>query len=528
MHRARRLRIRLLTRRQVKILSLLVALVYLALRAASDGKMHDALREVFGAASSHWAGEASSDVASGPATDAESSATSTGASVALGVAGDPRSSASVRLLPLSPLDSNSALPSEHCDTKSCQSLLDLIEHAERRIDFSIYGIRKQPQIFAALVAAKQRGVAIRGVVDRDQDGKFEYADTDDLIEALQSVRSDEIASEKVSPKQKMESNTAKSAKKKKFNTKFNQFEDKLSSMQEAETTLYDAAIMHNKFFVVDGRWVWTSSANLSDIDITGYSANLTVLIDSPEIAACYAQEVEQMYEQGRFHRNKRTQDPCIVSVGSHDDAKQSDSVRVQVFFPPKGDALKELSSRIRAAKQNIDIAVFYLTHKDLARDLIEAHRRGVKVRVILDATAAQNPYSVHTRIRDAGISLKVENWGGKMHAKSAVIDGRFVVAGSANWTKAAFAKNDENLLVLDSSAQATIYQEWFDALWASIPERYLAEDPDPESWDSGSACSDGIDNDFDGSTDARDFGCAQKSPAPTEKTLESPTPQAVQ
>lgn len=454
MHRNRRLLTRLLTRRQLKILSLLLVLVYLALRAVSDGTLQDRRHDARSAELG--------DVASGPT--------------------------SVRLLLLSPLEPTATLPGEHCDTEACRTLLDLLEHAERKIDFAIYGIRRQPKIFAALVAAQQRGVEIRGVVDRDKEGKFEYADTEKLIEALQSVRADALSQKTSSQK---------------------------SSPHAAR---YDDALMHNKFFVVDERWVWTSSANLSDTDLTGYNANLAVVIDSPEVAAQFTHEVDQMYERGLFHRQKKFRFLPKVSLGQE---------RVQVFFPPRGDAAKALLAQIRGAREQIDVAAFYLTHKDLARDLILAHRRGVKVRVILDATAAQNQYSLHTRIRDAGIALKVENWGGKMHAKAAVIDGRFVVAGSTNWTKAGFAENDENLLILDSPAQAAIFQQWFEALWASIPERWLTEDPAPESWDSGMACTDGVDNDFDRRTDAEEASCAKKPARAAEKTLESPAPQAV-
>lgn len=447
------------------------------------------------------------------------------ASIALGSAAadvqmqalhEAKPSDGLRLIPLSPLPPSASqvgdplYPSDTCDTESCRLLLSKIEGAEHKIDFAIYGIRRQPKLFAALVAAKQRGVEVRGVVDRNKEGDYEYSDTSALVEALKTVRADEAPQKKsATQKRHRASDAAKDASETASYTKKSQD----GAMSAPVTTeVYDDALMHNKFFVIDERWVWTASANLSDTDITGYNANLIVWIDSPEVAAQYTREFEQMYLQGRFHRQKRVNLLRPVSIGDE---------HVQVFFPPKGDAFKAVSAKINDAKKSIDVAIFYLTHKDLARDLIAAHRRGVRVRVILDATAARNRYSAHTQIRDASIPLKVENWGGKMHAKSAVIDGRFVIAGSMNWTKAGFGKNDENLLILDSVEEAARYAEWFEVLWVSIPERWLREDPDPESWDSGVSCTDGIDNDFNRRTDAGQASCVEEFKFKSEKRSKS-------
>ena len=43
--------------------------------------------------------------------------------------------------------------------------------------------------------------------------------------------------------------------------------------------------------------------------------------------------------------------------------------------------------------------------------------------------------------------------------------------------------------------------------WDRIPDKWLTGYPRAESWESVGSCSDGIDNDYDGSTDAKDSGC---------------------
>ena len=156
--------------------------------------------------------------------------------------------------------------------------------------------------------------------------------------------------------------------------------------------------------------------------------------------------------------------------------------------------------------------MFFLTHKQISKSLVNASTRGVKIRIILDATGATNAYSKHRYLRDHGIPVKVENWGGKMHMKAAVIDQRHLVFGSMNWTAAGESKNDENMIIAkDAPRQAQTLTLFFEELWASIPDRWQQGAPRPESTDSGTACHDALDNDFDGAIDAADPGCARES-----------------
>lgn len=152
--------------------------------------------------------------------------------------------------------------------------------------------------------------------------------------------------------------------------------------------------------------------------------------------------------------------------------------------------------------------IFYLTHKELSARLVEAKNRGVDVKVILDASAANNQYSTHRELRKHGIEVKVENFGGKMHAKSMIVDDKYIIGGSMNFTKAGVESNDENTLVIENSKLAIQYKTYFLSLWNQIPDKYLKFDPKAEGAQSIGSCSDGIDNDFDGRVDLAD-DCAR-------------------
>jgi len=57
------------------------------------------------------------------------------------------------------------------------------------------------------------------------------------------------------------------------------------------------------------------------------------------------------------------------------------------FFFPNMENAKRLESYIHKAKKTIDLAIFSFTNDQLANALLEAHGRGVKVRIITDDEA---------------------------------------------------------------------------------------------------------------------------------------------
>ena len=65
--------------------------------------------------------------------------------------------------------------------------------------------------------------------------------------------------------------------------------------------------------------------------------------------------------------------------------------------------------------------------------------------------------------------VKIENWPGKMHMKSMIIDDEKLIIGSMNFTKQGENINDENCLIIKSAPElAKKYKEHFLTLWNSI------------------------------------------------------------
>ncbi len=402
-------------------------------------------------------------------------------------------------------------PLDKCDVRLCSSLVELIDRAESTLDMAFYGFRSQSAIFEAAKRAKERGVRVRVVVDKDADGKNYYTSTP-LWEETFEVHDDLATDLATKAALKPFNGQARCPRPEGFVGPLQcvafDLGDRcyLANQASREEITFKGHIMHNKFAIVDGRHVWMGSSNASDSGTGGYNANLVVTLDSPTVASWYAAEFETMYTHGKYHNDKEAAGPRSTWIVPNE-------IHVEGHFSPQDRPITNaVRTLIQKARSRIDVAVFFLTHKRLAQDLIDAKKRGVKVRVTLDATAAKNGYSKHEVLRAAGIPLKIENWGGKMHAKSAVIDGRILVTGSMNWTSAGEYDNDENTLIIRSQKHAAQYEAWFDKMWSDLPDQWLEGRPDPESQDSTTACHDGVDNDFDHLADAEDPGCGPNPP----------------
>jgi len=135
-------------------------------------------------------------------------------------------------------------------------------------------------------------------------------------------------------------------------------------------------------------------------------------------------------------------------------------------FSPLGHCDQVMASWINAALNTLDGAVYGLTDQTIAQALIKAKKRGVVVRLVHDRTQAAGKKDVTEALTQAGIPVHIQRGseGGILHDKFLVIDGKYVLTGSFNWTTNATAKNDENFVVLDD--QGPKFEAEFERLWS--------------------------------------------------------------
>lgn len=141
---------------------------------------------------------------------------------------------------------------------------------------------------------------------------------------------------------------------------------------------------------------------------------------------------------------------------------------VDVHFSPGDDCLVAIVRELGRAASTADICVFTITDDRIARAVIDAHRRGVTVRVITDNDKAHDEGSDVGRIARAGVEVREDQSPFHMHHKFAVFDGRTVLTGSYNWTRGAAEKNQENLVVTDDARLVGPFGREFASLWSRL------------------------------------------------------------
>jgi len=356
-------------------------------------------------------------------------------------------------------------PSNICTTEYCIELVNQINNSQESIDMALYGYTDIPDITTALQNAIRRGVTVKLVHDVTNDGSNFYPDTFKFAQTLSESKAD-----------------------------YGEYS-------------YQSAIMHNKFFIIDKKVVITGSANISTTDVSGYNTNDIIIIKSPEIANIYEQEFEQMYSN-KFHNKKS-------KIKNKENILLGNSI-ISVYFSPQDNTIPNaIIPLINDAKSYIYIPMFVITHRKISQALADAAARNVDVKIILDATNASNKYTTHEQLRKAGVAVKTENFAGKVHSKSIIIDDKYLVTGSMNLSKSGNSKNDENVLIIENSKLAKYYKTFFAYLWNKIPDIWLTKNAASESPDSIGSCFDGVDNDFDGQVDSEDSGCKMYYPNAT-------------
>ncbi len=353
-------------------------------------------------------------------------------------------------------DSTSKLmPDRNCSTLICKEFLNNINNAEKTIDMAIYGYSSVPKIEEALRNATSRGVKLRLVYDIDSKGSNIYPDTDKILQLIPNNQND-------------------------------------GNSKESNN------IMHNKFYIFDDKILITGSANLSHTDMSGYNSNSIVVIKSKEVANVYKLEFEQMYN-GDFHSNTTSK--------TKRDQEVSDTA-LRIYFSPQDKSITNaVLPLIQNAKRYIYIPTFVLTEQRVTEELINAKKRGVDVKIIIDALNASIKHSKHKELREGGILVKTENYAGKMHSKSMIVDDKYTIIGSMNFSNSGENKNDENLIVINNDKIARFYKNFFLYQWNRINDKWLKYNARAEGKDSIGSCFDGLDNNYDGLSDRDDIAC---------------------
>ena len=134
---------------------------------------------------------------------------------------------------------------------------------------------------------------------------------------------------------------------------------------------------------------------------------------------------------------------------------------LEVFFSPRGDAPTPSSRPLRGENVIGCSGVQFYLGADRAGG-VGGEPAGVAVRVILDDSQETAQYSSATFLKNQNVPVWMDEKHSIAHNKIMLIDGRVIITGSFNFTKAAEESNAENLLIIrDNPELMKQYQENF-------------------------------------------------------------------
>ncbi len=244
-----------------------------------------------------------------------------------------------------------------------------------------------------------------------------------------------------------------------------------------------SGLMHDKFWVFDHRldtdyandWVMTGSWNITDSGTYSDFQDI-ILIQDESLAEIYTAEIDEMWGStgntpdpnlSRFSALKFDDTPKRVSIAGHAG---------QVYFGPSDNTMPVLSARIGEAEYSSHFCIYAFTRADVSNALYERFLNvpGFEVRGVFDSAQGSSPDSEYADMHGTGTypwSPPADVWldaeSGTLHHKYMILDvnkhaGRpTLITGSSNWSSAATNENDENILMLEDFRVANLYYQEF-------------------------------------------------------------------
>lgn len=227
-----------------------------------------------------------------------------------------------------------------------------------------------------------------------------------------------------------------------------------------------SALMHNKFIIFDYQTVWTGSTNLTKNGIFKQENNALV-IHSPVVAAMYEKEFQEMWD-GQFGPKSPSQ-----------LAEQTTNVEgtpIWIVYTPEDGALEQaIIPLVNAAQFEVRFLAFSFTDYPLANAMIQRFQNGASVAGVYENVGSDTDAAEFDTLFCAGVSVRRDGNPGFMHDKVIIVDQRYIITGSLNFSTNAEDSNDENVIILDNAEIARLYLQEFDRIWSQ------ASDPQPGS-----------------------------------------------
>ena len=157
-------------------------------------------------------------------------------------------------------------------------------------------------------------------------------------------------------------------------------------------------------------------------------------------------------------------------------AKDVEPIPNRLYYPAVHELLKQ-------AEKSIHIVMFEMFYyrkypesleNQLVHDLIDAHKRGVNVEVILEQDTwgritRRNKREGGFMLSKAGVRVYFDSHSKTTHNKLIIVDESYTVIGSTNWSYHGLEKNNEASILIDSIPLAKFFLEEFNRVKSECP-----------------------------------------------------------
>lgn len=285
-----------------------------------------------------------------------------------------------------------------------QAVIDAVNSATRTLDIAAFEWNI-PRLTDAVLAAKNRGVRVRMVVDNEHT----VDDSDSTIKTL---------------------------------------------IDAGIPMTYDnrSAFMHNKFMIIDSTLVITGSMNFTMNDAYRNNNNM-IFMRSTRAVEAYQTEFDIMFG-GTFGPSKP----------GHELSFSLDGVAVSIYFGPGDDVLSGLNNELQKAQRSIRFMTFSFTEDSIGNTIMARAQAGVQVSGIFETRGSQTDASELPRMFCVGLDVYQDGNPFTLHHKVFIVDETTVITGSFNISNNATRSNDENLVIIQSPDIARLYIEEYERM----------------------------------------------------------------
>ncbi|WP_239672260.1 phospholipase D-like domain-containing protein [Mangrovibacillus cuniculi] len=262
--------------------------------------------------------------------------------------------------------------------------------------------------------------------------------------------------------------------------------------------------MHNKFAIVDDRWVFTGTWNFTITGLYGSEENMAngvldgnqqhvVEIHNADLAQAYEIEFNEMWGSNSLTPNPQISNFSTRKVDNTPKEVMIGDKRVEVYFSAGDNAVGRLRDLVRTEAQvNTYFTIFAWSDQQLVDELkykwegsyndLQGTLTGFDIKGVFDSDFWNQWWSASVDMTGRTASQTSTGnpntrWANpapvyqdaearKLHAKTMLIDvdtssDPTVVVGSTNWSNNGNDINDENMLIIHDAAIANQFKQEF-------------------------------------------------------------------